>query len=187
MTPVGDTRQIPVDIRVLAATNRNLAQMVSRGSFREDLYYRLKVVCIEVPNLRQRSDDIVPMARFFLQRLAERGSDAPKRLSRVAMERLINYPWPGNARELFNTLEHAHILAPGVEIQLEDLPSPLFNGTKQAMPCGELDLENIERNAILKALRISCWNRTAACRLLNIELRRLNRRMKNLGIEMHAM
>jgi two-component system response regulator HydG len=161
--------------------------MVSRGMFREDLYYRLKVVAIQVPTLRQRSDDIVPMARFFLQRLAERGSHPPKRLSRSVMERLINYPWPGNARELFNAMEHAAIFAEGSEIQLENLPAPLFVGTKDQVACDDLDLESVERGAILRALRMADWNRTAACRLLHIELRRLNRRMKHLGIEQHSL
>jgi transcriptional regulator with PAS, ATPase and Fis domain len=181
--PVGDTQPIAVDLRVICATNRDLRGMVADGQFRQDLFFRLNVIALTVPPLRDRADDIVPLSEFFLARQAELAGEPCKRLSEHAAESLARYPWPGNIRELFNTLEHAHILSEGPIIQLSDLPAPLNNfGFLGRSDPHDLNLASLERRAILEALKRTRFNRAAACRILGIEKRRLNRRIAVLKI-----
>lgn len=119
---VGDDRTITVDARIIAATNRNLEELVENGEFREDLYYRLNVIPIWLPPLRERREDIPVLSEYFLNKIAEELGCEPKKLSGEAMDALIHYSWPGNIRELENVMERINILADGREVQKEDLP-----------------------------------------------------------------
>ncbi len=152
--PVGDTRAVPLDIRLICATNRNLRHMVTDRLFRQDLFFRINVIALKVPPLRERTDDILPLASFFLARHAELAAKPCKLLSEHAAESVVRYQWPGNIRELFNALEHAFVLSSGDRIELTDLPAPLDNfrflGSPQA---DDLNLKNVERLTIAEALR----------------------------------
>jgi len=181
--PVGDTRPVSLDIRLICATNRNLRHMVTDGQFRHDLYFRINVIALKVPPLRERTDDILPLATFFLMRHAELAGKPPKLLSEHAAESLVRYLWPGNIRELFNALEHAYVLSAGDQIELTDLPAPLDNFRFLGRPpADDLNLKSVERRTIVEALRRTHYNRAAACRMLGIEKRRLNRRIALLNI-----
>ncbi len=184
VVPVGETRPRPVDIRLLAATHRNLSEMVQEGTFRQDLFYRLNVIALELPPLRERPEDILPLAEHFLQQQAQRYEEPCKRLSSGAGTRLRDYGWPGNVRELANAMERAHISAPGEEINPSALPPLIALGTAEESVAleGELLLENAERRLISEALRRTRANKAAACRLLGIDVKRLRRRMTRLGI-----
>jgi transcriptional regulator with PAS, ATPase and Fis domain len=182
VVPVGDSIAIPVDLRIICATNRDLRHMTTDGTFRQDLYFRLNVLPIRVPPLRDRTDDIVPLANYFLARQAELDQQAPKKLSEQAAESLVRYAWPGNIRELFNVLEHAHVLSAGQVIQVNELPHPLQNFGFMGRRTEDLNLENVEKRTILEALKRTHFNRAAASRLLGLDPRRLNRRMKALKL-----
>jgi DNA-binding NtrC family response regulator len=184
-SPVGGTRVIKVDVRIIAATNRDLAARVAEGAFREDLYYRLNVFPILVPPLRGRREDIPRLAEALL---AEAGADAglpPKRLSAAAMKALLAYRWPGNVRQLRNALETAAIIAAGDTIEADDLP-PEVTGTAMLPPSagapiplpGPQTIEEAGREAIRAALEKTGGNKTQAAKLLGIGLRTLHRKLK---------
>jgi DNA-binding NtrC family response regulator len=183
--PLGSTQARKVDVRVIAATNRDLAAAVREGRFREDFYYRLNVFTIEVPPLRERKEDLVPLARAFLGR---RGLPASK-LSGEAEARLTGYAWPGNVRELENALERALILAGEGDILAEHLgpagPSLARGGSKgvgAADVLGEgFNLDAFERELLYAALERAGGNKTAAAKLLGITRRRLYSRLQSLG------
>ncbi|MDP9175218.1 MAG: sigma 54-interacting transcriptional regulator [Planctomycetota bacterium] len=183
VVPVGDTNPRPVDIRIICATHRDLSAMVADGTFRHDLYYRLHVICLHLPPLRERIADMFPLAAHFLKKLAVRSGEMPKKLSIQALESLCRYHWPGNIRELFNVLEHSFVLSENSTIiELTDLP-PMLTGTGFRGPTAtDLNLDNVERRAIMEALKRTRNNRANAARLLGIEPRRLNRRIDALGI-----
>jgi transcriptional regulator with PAS, ATPase and Fis domain len=183
VVPVGSSQPQLVDVRVICATNRDLSAMVAAGTFREDLYFRLAVVPLELPPLRARSEDIIPMANHWLKKLADTYGSKTKELSLEATESLLKYAWPGNIRELYNVIEHAHVLSDGTAIELNDLPPRLRAGTSQPRTVSKLNLAAVERRTIIEALESSNYNRTAACRLLGVELRRLNRRITALVID----
>ncbi len=168
---VGGTRTITVDVRVIAATNRDLKQLVASGTFREDLYYRLNTFPVEIPALRQRPADIAPLARFFLERAARNLRKAPPPLLSSAMERLLGYTWPGNVRELENLMERVAILC-DAPVQPEDLP---ISGKAATRP---LRFKDIERQAIEDALAMNNGNRTRAAEQLGISVRTLQYRLK---------
>lgn len=172
---VGGTRQITTDVRVIAATNRDLRQRVAEGHFREDLYYRLQTFPIEVPPLRERGADILRLAHFFLDRAARNLSRGPIHLSTEAEQVLLRYAWPGNVRELENLMERMAILSDG-SIEPDDLP---ITGSGPARPVAFRD---IERKAIEDALAENGGNRTRAARQLGISLRTLQYRLKEYGI-----
>jgi transcriptional regulator with PAS, ATPase and Fis domain len=184
VVPVGSSLPQPVDVRVICATNRDLSAMVAAGTFREDLFFRLAVVPLELPPLRARSEDIIPMSEHWLKKLADTYGSIPKELSTPAAQALLNYSWPGNIRELFNVVEHAHVLSDGPTIELRDLPPKLRTTLAQPREVSKLNLAAIERRAIIEALESCNYNRTAACRLLGVELRRLNRRIASLVIDL---
>ncbi len=178
--PVGSTEVRRVDVRVIAATNLDLAEAVREGRFREDLFYRLNVFAIHVPPLRDRRADIVPLAFRFL---AIRGLP-PEKLSSEARERLRELPWPGNVRELENALERALILAGDREIQAQDLATPATLRARSRV--GDVlvdgfDLDAFERELILAAIERAGGNKAAAARLLGITRRRLYSRLEALG------
>jgi transcriptional regulator with PAS, ATPase and Fis domain len=183
VVPVGDVRPIPVDIRVVSATNRSLDAMVRDGSFRQDLFFRLNVVVLKLPPLRERDSDVIPLAEHFLKTQADLYAEPCKRVSPEAAMLLQDYAWPGNVRELSNVMEHAHVIASGDEITVADLP-PRLQAATQAEPTDDLSLLDVERCAIAKALRKANFNKTAAARLLGINIQRLNRRITRLGIRL---
>jgi DNA-binding NtrC family response regulator len=183
VTPVGG-KPVPVNVRVIAATHRDLMQNVRDGAFREDLYYRLHVVPIHLPPLSARIADIVPLAEYFLARFG-----TGKRLSAEAAARLIRYPWPGNVRELKNALERAAVLVRGEYIHATDLA---FLEADQPAPGNAVDwpdedlpsaIARLEEMLIRRALRLSADNRTDAARRLNINRQLLYAKIKRYGIE----
>eukprot|EP00003_Mantamonas_plastica_P027398 TRINITY_DN5876_c0_g1_i1.p3 TRINITY_DN5876_c0_g1~~TRINITY_DN5876_c0_g1_i1.p3 ORF type:complete len:459 (-),score=56.24 TRINITY_DN5876_c0_g1_i1:662-2038(-) len=198
--PVGDSQEVPVDIRVLSATHKNLVELVQEGSFRQDLFYRINVIELAVPPLRERSDDIPMLAEHILHRIANEYECEAARLTPQAIECLKTYNFPGNVRELENILERAFTLCDEDEIGVDDLH--LGNGRSSApasftnteshsdaavVPEGEIDLEgyleSIERKAIEQALEATRWNKTAAAKRLGISFRALRYRLKKLGME----
>lgn len=182
VTPVGDVKSYPVDVRFICATHRDVSAMVKTGEFREDLYFRLNVITLNVPPLRERPMDVIPLARHFLQQQAMLYGETPKRLSADAREVLLSYAWPGNVRELANAIEHAHVLASDMEIGAADLPDRL---TAQVMPSplgSDLRLDELEKRAIAEALRRTDGNKAAAARLLGLNIQKLNRHIQKLGV-----
>jgi DNA-binding NtrC family response regulator len=172
---VGGSRVITVDVRIIAATNRNLAQSVASGAFREDLYYRLNLFPIEVPPLRDRASDIPALARFFLNRATRALSKPDLPFTPAAETVLTQYTWPGNVRELENTMERLAILCDG-PIEPDDLP------ITPAGPARPVLFRDIERQAILDALQANGNNRTRTAQQLGISLRTLQYRLKDYGI-----
>jgi two-component system response regulator PilR (NtrC family) len=193
--PVGDPQEAPVDVRVLSATHKNLSELVQQGRFREDLYYRINVIELRVPALRERGADITELISSILQRLAERSGTGPTALTPEAHSRLHAYSFPGNVRELENILERAMTLSSGGPIGITDLqlrpagtlhaaaPEQMPATTTAAAPALGEQLEDLERNAILAALQQSRYNKTAAAKLLGMSFRALRYRIKKLGIE----
>src|SRR5687768_11747392 len=186
VVPVGEQRSRPVDVRVITATHRDLPAMVRAGTFRQDLFFRLNVIVLNLPPLRERRDDVVPLANHFLRAQALLYGETPKRLTAPAARALLDYPWPGNVRELANVMEQAHVLSPGPEIELVDLPERLqvtgANADASAVVHSDLRLEDLERRAIAEALSRAKFSKAAASRMLGINIQRLNRRIARLGI-----
>ncbi len=183
---VGGSETITVDTRILAATNRDLAEDVAEGRFREDLYYRLNVVSITLPPLRQRRADIPALARHFLEELARENHREVPELSKEALEVLASYHWPGNIRELRNVMENAFVFLRGNVLKAEDLPRSTFKGEVQTeglhFPLG-LPLEEVETEYLKRTLDFCEGNRTRAAEMLKISRRTLQRRLKELGVE----
>jgi transcriptional regulator with PAS, ATPase and Fis domain len=179
--PVGDFRARPVDIRVISATNKQLDGMVREGAFRQDLFFRLNVVVLKLPPLRERKADIIPLAGHFLKIQAELYGESVKHLAPETMTLLQEYGWPGNVRELANVMEHAHVIAAGAQVTLDDLPPRLQAAGGVDAP-EDLSLQDIERCTIAKALKKMNFNKAAAARLLGINIQRLNRRIVRLNI-----
>src|SRR5690242_16480543 len=182
---LGSTRTIKVDVRLVAATNRDLARMVADGTFRADLYYRLNVFPVVLPPLRERPDDIPRLARHFTQRFARRMGRRIETIPTAVMDALVRYPWPGNVRELQNIIERAVILSPGpaLQVPLSDLQAAAPQAPAPA--AAAVTLADAEREHILGALRETGWvvggPKGAAARL---EMKRstLQKKMKKLGI-----
>jgi transcriptional regulator with PAS, ATPase and Fis domain len=179
--PVGDFRARPVDIRVISATNKQLDGMVREGAFRQDLFFRLNVVVLKLPPLRERQADIIPLAEHFLKTQAELYGESVKHLAPQTITLLQEYGWPGNVRELANVMEHAHVIASGSQVTLDDLPPRLQAAGGMDTP-EDLSLQDIERCTIAKALKKMSFNKAAAARLLGINIQRLNRRIVRLNI-----
>ena len=194
--PVGEAREETVDVRILSATHRNLADLVAQGRFRADLFYRINVIELHVPALRERRGDIAEIAEAILLRLARRTNAAPTALSAEAVQTLQTYPFPGNVRELENVLERAltlssegvitpeHIrLRAGVPPAPTEAPAPGGAAADEGSTALGSQLESIERDAIIKALEKTRYNKTAAAKLLGMSFRALRYRIKKLGIE----
>ncbi|MBN2587810.1 MAG: sigma-54-dependent Fis family transcriptional regulator [Candidatus Fermentibacteraceae bacterium] len=188
--PVGSSKVLTTDVRLIAATNMNLEEAMSRNEFREDLYYRLNVIEVHIPPLRQRTDDILPLSEYFLSRLTGHENRSRCILSSSAASLLLSYHWPGNVRELENTMERAWVLCEEGLIQPEDLPDRM-RPDSQRPPETRRDgeglslnalLENIEKHYIVNALKRSGGNRTRAARLLGLKRTTLLARMVSLGI-----
>jgi DNA-binding NtrC family response regulator len=181
--PVGATESVAIDVRIVAATNRNLEAEVAAGRFREDLYFRFAVIEVSVPPLRERPDDIPLLARHFLRAIARDRNEPERRLAPAALERLLAYPWPGNVRELLNAIEHATTLGDET-ITLEDLPARIRGWSPNDADAGDgamapaVTLADVERRHVLRALASAGGDRKAAADVLGIDLSTLYRKLK---------
>lgn len=192
---VGSNTPVPIDVRVIAATNKSLKKLVEKGTFREDLFFRLNVVKIDMPPLRERQEDIILLSNAFLKEFAGENGKTVKPLSDQATQALLSYPWPGNVRELRTAIEHGVVMSNGSTVDLTHLPAQLRT-TQQEQPespppdqpsqpithiqlvhPGSLNLLSLEKEAIRQALRITGDNRTAAAKLLGISRRTLQRKI----------
>jgi len=178
-TPLGSTREVEVDVRIVSATNENIERLIADGKFREDLYYRLNVIPIEIPPLRERKEDILPLVQHFNIKISERLNVKEKTFTDDAYEKLMNYKWTGNVRELENMLERIIVLEDSEIIGAEAIPEGLSGKNKT----DKLNLEEIERKTIRKALEISKDDKNNAAELLGIHPSTLYRKIKKLDIE----
>ena len=180
---VGDNKNRPVDVRVIAATNRHLADEVKAGRFRQDLYYRLRVIEISVPPLRERREDIVPLARILLASAAKRTKSKVTSFTAKAVEQLQRYSWPGNVRELENALERATVMATGTRIDVDDLPAEIAHSTATSwVPGDERSLADVEKGFILSVLEANGGNRTKTAAHLKIAPATLYRKLAEYGV-----
>ncbi len=185
---VGGTEKIPVDVRVISATNRNLELKIKEGTFREDLFYRLNIVTISIPPLRERKEDIIPMIEFFINRYSEQNNKPGMEISKEAVDILLKYNFPGNVRELENIIERAVVLSRSNNIIANDLPMNV-KGFKQEIPSEQEDIETLneriealEKSMIYDALAKMHGNQTQAGKLLGITERNLRYKMKKYNI-----
>jgi DNA-binding NtrC family response regulator len=190
---VGGTKPIQVDVRVVAATHRNLEEEVAKGAFREDLYYRLKVVEIELPPLRERTGDVPALAVRFLEEVNERLGRDKQRIGEAALARLVRHPWPGNVRELRNVIEQAAVLGAGAEIGETDLHLNGAAPSAAATPSPESDaatfseakkrtVEEFERAYLLRALRATGGNISRAAESIGMVRQSLQQKIRELGL-----
>jgi len=187
---LGGVNEIQVDVRIIAATNVDLRQQVKEGKFREDLFYRLNVITIDLPPLRQRKNDIPLLVQYFVQKFAEENGKPPLQLTPEALRPLLDYDWPGNVRELENVIERAVVLANGSSLTIELLPDEMVGrGAKLALMEHRPDaslfeiMEDCERRIITDMLEKSGWNQTEAAEQFRIPLSTLNQKIKRLNIE----
>jgi DNA-binding NtrC family response regulator len=183
---VGGVTSISVDVRVIAATNRNLETAMEKGLFREDLYHRINVVTVSLPPLRERKEDIRELSQYFMRKYSTAARRIVSEISTEAMERLATYNWPGNVRELANVIERGVVLGSGPTISVEDLPSRIVAGEPAA--ASEIlsyreGVDAARRELVLKALARTQGNRAAAAKLLGLEAKYLLKLMKSLQIE----
>jgi len=185
----GSQQDIGVDVRIISATHKNLGQLMEQGRFRQDLFYRLNVIELKMPALRERPEDIPLLAQALLHRLCQRTNTAPPAITGEALRLLKKHGYPGNVRELENVLERALILSDGKTIGVDDLllePEPVQPPAAQfeldpSLPLPEF-LENIEKTAILNALEKTRNNKTEAAKLLGVSFRTLRYRLSKLGL-----
>jgi two-component system response regulator HydG len=187
---LGGTKTLKVDVRLVAATNKNPEDMIAAGEFREDLYYRLNVVTMRVPPLRERKDDIVPIASHFLNRFCADLKKGVRGFTRSAVRALNRHHWPGNIRELENTIERAVLMCEGPEVDVRDLNIPGFDVSGASVATGALklppegiSLDELERQAILEALRMNNWVQKDAARFLGISSRVMNYKVQKFEIK----
>ena len=185
---IGQPNPIPVNVRIIAATNRDLRTLIEDGQFRADLFYRLSVVTIELPPLRERRDDIPMLVQHFLKKHCERYQMAVPSVTDEALELLGRYEWPGNVRELENVIEHAVVLGRAEAIRTEDLPSHIRQAKSRVsainlkLPEEGISLEDVEKEILVQALEKHQWNQTRAARYLNITRKTLIYRMEKFGL-----
>jgi DNA-binding NtrC family response regulator len=185
---VGGSQDISVDVRVITLTNKNLEEAVVRGEFRQDLYYRLKVISVKMPTLADRPRDIALLAEHFLKSFAQEFKKPLKQMSAPALESLRNYPWPGNVRELRNVIERLVILEADQMILVKHLPPEIRAGAKRGgkwiieLPAAGVALVDVERELVLQAMERAGGNQTHAAELLGIERDALRRRLSKYGL-----
>ncbi|MBL8841927.1 MAG: sigma-54-dependent Fis family transcriptional regulator [Planctomycetes bacterium] len=186
VTPLGSNREEPVDLRIVAATHQDLDKRVAEGKFREDFLYRLKVVSLQLPALRERREDVPLLARTFLEQAVKDNGLPPRRFTPEALSRLAGYHWPGNVRELRNVVESAAVMSIDESVGIEDLPAPLV----ERSPTGAgglfhvgLQMAELERAAILATLKANGGNRTKTAETLAISLRTLQRKLKEYQVQ----
>jgi len=187
---LGGVQELQVDVRIIAATNVDLKQQVAEGKFREDLFYRLNVITIDLPPLRQRKEDIPLLAGFFLNRYSEENERPTRRITPEALRPLLTYSWPGNVRELENVIERAVVLSTGVEVGPELLPDQIagrataISGLERRADASLFDImEDCERQIIVEMLQKCNWNQTDAAERFHIPLSTLNQKIKRLNID----
>jgi two-component system response regulator PilR (NtrC family) len=186
--PVGAEHEVAVDVRILSASHKNLEQLVREGQFRQDLFYRINVIDLTVPSLRERTEDIPLLTRQILQSIAEKsGLEQTPDISKDAIRALMDYSFPGNVRELENILERASALAENNMIDSDDLAlkgKPITSAATVTELSGDsLDLEGQEKSTIMQALEKTRWNKTAAAKLLGLSLRQLRYRLEKYSID----
>lgn len=185
--PLGETKEIPIDVRILSATHKELGQLVAQGEFRQDLYYRINVIELNTPSLRERPEDIPLLCEHFLRKLCLKNYLPEIAISQRALEKLKHYSFPGNVRELENILERAVTLCDQqtveeTDIQLPENPIPTYEPPLEKKGLDPF-LDTMEKDAIRRALEKTRYNKTAAAKLLGISFRQLRYRLKKLGIE----
>jgi transcriptional regulator with PAS, ATPase and Fis domain len=178
---VGESRNRPINVRVLAATNRDLAAGMASGKFRDDLYYRLRVVEVAIPPLRERREDILPLARFFVERFRSKLSLPALRLSPEAFRFLTSYTWPGNVRELENAIEHAAVLSRDGRLTPDLFPSAVVHGSPSLSRSGAPSLDELTRAHVEDVLRQTGGSRSRAAKILGISTTTLWRKLKRSG------
>ncbi|MGD8394388.1 MAG: sigma-54 dependent transcriptional regulator [Candidatus Eiseniibacteriota bacterium] len=189
ITPLGSNRETPVDVRIIASTHRDLAAEVQAGRFREDLYYRLHVVRIVVPPLRQRPDDVPLLVRTFIDQLGPESNRPARDITTPALRQLERYHWPGNVRELRNTIESMIVMSSREVLDVDDLPESLRATEPGERPTVDgvvqpgMTMEEVEREAIRRTLESAGGNRTEASRRLGIGLRTLQRKIRKYGLD----
>jgi DNA-binding NtrC family response regulator len=181
---VGGTQTLHVDVRVIAATNRDLKEMVAAGKFREDLFYRLNVINLALPSLRQRATDIPALAMHFLKQYADENGKAVKRISDEALHHIASYPWPGNVRELENVIERAVVLTEGDSIEASHLPPELAVATRRggAPAVPGATMEELERYAILKTMESVGGSTSRAAEILGISVRKIQYKLQEYSV-----
>jgi DNA-binding NtrC family response regulator len=195
---LGGNESIPVDVRIVSATHRPLEQEIAAGNFRADLFYRLRVVTIEIPPLRERREDIPQLAETFTRAAAERHGLPLRQVGPSALRRLVDYDWPGNVRELKNTIERAAIMAEGEELRSQDLPDEIMPGQQKETPVGKDDAEGglavpftadfredrreFERRYISRCLEHTQGNVTKAAEILGMHRQSLQHKLRQLGL-----
>lgn len=183
VTPVGGTQAYPVDLRIICATNRDIAAMVRDGSFREDLYFRINVITMTLPPLRERQSDILPLAKHFLRQQSSIYRESPKWFTRSAAIALETYAWPGNVRELANVVEHAYVMCERDEIDVLDLPERVRSRQIGAGARSDLNLRSVERQILTEALRRTQGNKAAAARMVGLNVQKFRRRLLTLKLK----
>ena len=188
ITRVGGEEVITVDVRIIAATNKDLLEGIQAGRFREDLYYRLNVVTLNVPPLRERREDIPLLAQHFLKMFSEKNRKEIKGFTPQAMDRLLKYSWPGNVRELMNAIERGVVLSRSEYLDEEELSLiPEDNSlswqvwSKDAIPA-DMPLDEVEKATILKTLELTAGNKSEAARRLGVTRRTLHKKLKLYGV-----
>ena len=188
---LGGVQEVQVDVRIIAATNVDLKQMVREGKFREDLFYRLNVITIDLPPLRLRREDIPLLAEYFLKKYSEENERPERHINNEALRALVNYAWPGNVRELENVIERAVVLSAGQEIGPDLLPSHIVERggaipiLEHRMDASLFDIvEDCERRIITDMLEKCNWNQTEAAERFRVPLSTLNQKIKRLNIEL---
>ena len=184
--PIGATKPIPVDVRVLAATNANLEEKIQEGKFRDDLYYRLSVIPIRLATLRERRDDIPLLSNHFLKKICQQNQIPSKSLTLEAMHKLVHYDWPGNVRELENAIERSVILEESDTITLDTLPGKIVSGSgsntsffRRTQP---KTLEEIEREYLIRVLKETNWQKKQAADILGVDTSTIYRKMQRYRI-----
>jgi DNA-binding NtrC family response regulator len=187
---VGGSHEIPVDVRVVAATNRDLRAMVADGRFRDDLYYRINVLSLDLPPLRERRDDIPILIDFFLKKHLRNSTHTVRGLTPEVKKMMLDYSWPGNVRQLESAIERAILLCEGELITVEDLPLEVRQDTRPGssdtgfkLPAAGIDFEEVERNLIMQAMDRTDYNITKSAKLLGLTFRTLQYRLDKFGIK----
>jgi two-component system response regulator HydG len=187
--PVGSDREVRIDVRVISATNRDLETAIEERRFREDLYYRINVIQIELPPLRARGADVLTLAQHFLNTFAAGMNKPVAGIHETTAEKLLAYPWPGNVRELRNVIERAVALTTASRILVHDLPEKVREYRARQLvldaddPAGLAPLEQVERRYILHVLESAAGNRTQAAQILGLDRKTLYRKLKQYGVE----
>ncbi len=188
MRPVGSDQEVPIDVRLVSATNRDLEEAIESQLFREDLFYRINVIQIELPALRSRGNDILLLAQHYLSQFASAADKTVSGFDADAAERLLSYPWPGNVRELRNVMERAVALTTGTVLTKDDLPEKIRRHTAKQLilhgddPSALMTLEEVERRYLLHVFEACHQNRTQAAQILGLDRKTLYRKLKQYGV-----